>query len=191
MTVSVNINFDLSDIEAYEMIPAETRVRAFELVADDYMRMQREMISAGLTADGKKFKAYKEPYRTNKARAGRKVDKPDLTLSGDLLRSQVNDITRDGNRLTVSFAGTHAAYGFRVTKRKKKGERGGAMTLSRRKGGGSQNAAVAEGVDMDRRFIGVSNNALIDLFDFYVSLLGVDEKTQKKWRSRFSKRFGR
>jgi hypothetical protein len=190
MSVSVDISFSLKEIEDYEMIPAETRVRAFELVADDYLRMQREMISSGLDANGRAFEMYKEPYRTNKARAGRKVDKPDLTLSGDLLRSQVNTVTRDGNRMTVHFAGQHAAYGFRASKQKK-GARGGPMTLSRRNGGGSQNAAVAEGVDMDRKFIGVSNATLIDLFAFYVSLLGVDEKTQKRWRSRFTKRFGK
>lgn len=107
--ISVEIRFEMSEIDSYEMIPKAAKQKAFELVADDYMLLQRELIDRGVTAAGGPMKAYTKEYRDKKQRAGRMGEGFWLTLTGKMLRSQSILIKHRGDistTLVVGFRGT-------------------------------------------------------------------------------------
>jgi hypothetical protein len=107
--IEVNIHFELSEIDSYEMIPEGAKQKAFELVADEYMLLQRELLERGVTADGRPMKPYTEAYKDKKQRAGRMGEGYWLTLTGKMLRSQSVLVKHSGKvstTLVVGFKGT-------------------------------------------------------------------------------------
>lgn len=163
MSISFDIEFDLSDIEKLKTVDNPTKARAFALLADEYLLAQRQALDKGQTPDGRSLAPYTSRYASLRRRAGRRESPPDLNVTGAMLRSQAVRVNHDG--LEVSFVGRHPASRLKASKR------GGPMTASRGKGAAADNATIAEANDRVRPFIGVSDMQAQKLFDRFLEIV--------------------
>lgn len=165
MPAVLTFTVDLAEGKSLELVTLAMVRRAMKRVMAEYLRLQRERIANGKDVDGKPFLPYSDRYAEAKARAGRNTSKPDLRLTGDMLRSQKAHVEVQGGMVegVVEFEGAHPASGLRLRGK----TRGGPMVARRTAGAGTTNANVAQAVDALRPFVGVSESERKQLADLF------------------------
>lgn len=154
--ISVQFELEPGQEEAFKFLRPGDVTGCLRRAAAQYMRIQRERIRAGLDVDGEPFATYSAAYMSAKSRADRKVDPPDLRLTGQMLRSQAVVAGEMGadTVIQVEFQGMHARAWFQ--KRGGPDSTGDDLVVHIGGGEAGSNAEVAARVDERRSFVGVS-----------------------------------
>ncbi len=154
--ISVQFELEPGQDEAFSFLRPGDVTGCLKRAAAQYMRIQRERIRSGLDVDGNAFQPYSASYWNAKSRADRKVDPPDLRLTGQMLRSQAVVAGEMGadTVVQVEFQGMHARAWFK--KRGGPDSTGDDLVVHIGGGDAGSNAEVAARVDERRSFVGVS-----------------------------------
>ena len=179
------IDLDPSQLKGLDDVLAlkpEVVKRALRLVGGHYMTIQRGRIKLGQKPGGGSFREYSEDYGEKKERAGRDsgTETGWLRLTGRMLKSQKTKLRNEGKgaAMVIEFDGNHPQTYFKSRRQVRKGKKlptpGGDLVVRLGTGRMSMNAAIAERVDRDRPFIGVSAKEAGQLAEVFITELAKD-----------------
>ena len=178
--IAIDITVDASAYQkAFANITAERIKRALAKTGGKYLMLQRQNIADGVTPDGAPFEQYVPSYQLLRNRAGRSARSRWLNLKrGEMLKSQRVNVKIVGQYIVmeVEFAGERFNDVFHVKTRTKKRRKAGSNAPMVVTDGNTKvsNEKIAEGNDVKRPFIGVSEAMANQLLETFAELIGLD-----------------